>query len=93
MTSPSKVKRTPKVPKTFPDPSMIVFPVKEQSADRSWQPTFNFIDEHDNIIVAVPHFTKRDLWVLPGGKERDKEALEKAGAKAGASILWSRFWT
>ena len=60
---------------------------------RDWQPIFTLADEHGNIINAVPHFTEKNMWVVPGGKVCTQDALEAAGARPSSTMLWPRYWT
>jgi predicted oxidoreductase len=40
----------------------------------------------------VPHWTKEDIYVAPGGIERSKVELESLGAVRAKAILWPRGW-
>jgi len=42
-------------------------------------------------LMLVPHYTKRGIYVLPGGKEAEPSQL--LNAKPSTSYLWPRSWT
>jgi hypothetical protein len=43
-----------------------------------------------NEIMIVPHYIKKGVFVLPGGKEVEESALIDAGCKPAVSYLWPR---
>lgn len=43
-------------------------------------------------IMIVPHFSKKDTFVLPGGKEVPEQVLIDAGGVRTAAYLWPRSW-
>ena len=43
-----------------------------------------------NEIMIVPHYVKKGVFVLPGGKEVKEDELIEAGCKPAVSYLWPR---
>ena len=43
-------------------------------------------------IPWVPHYSKKDTYVAPGGVERTGTVLEALGAKKSVLSLWPRRW-
>jgi hypothetical protein len=52
-----------------------------------WMPVW-YIDS----MMFVPHYTKKGVWVLPGGGERTARELTRAGCKESTTYLWPRSW-
>ena len=50
-----------------------VYKGAERIAERDWQPVFKLVVRHGPQQItehlAVPHYTKEKVWVLPGGVE------------------------
>lgn len=43
-------------------------------------------------IPCVPHYTKKGIYVMPGGKEISLTKLENVGAPFVLKQLWPRDW-
>lgn len=69
------------------DPSILSRP-ENRLAQRDWVPIW-----YVNGIMLVPHYTRKHLWVYPGGDVYDAAELEAMGAKQSTTLLWPRFWT
>jgi hypothetical protein len=63
-------------------------PVKNKLAERDWQPIW-----YVNGIMLVPHYTRKHLWVFPGGDVYDAAELVVMNAKQSSTLLWPRYWT
>jgi hypothetical protein len=55
------------------------------------------MQEHDWVnvyyydqIMIVPHYVKKDVFVLPGGKEVKESVLIENGFRQATSYLWPR---
>ena len=68
------------------DPSILSRP-ENKMAERDWQPIW-----YVNGIMLVPHYTRKHLWVFPGGDVYDAGELLEMGAKQTTTLLWPRFW-
>ena len=55
-------------------------------------PTYQCTAYKINKIILVPHYTKRGVFVGPGGAEYRKEELRWMRAKNVRTHLWSREW-
>jgi hypothetical protein len=86
MMNPYPSKKTPKAPKTFPDPSILSRP-ENRMAERDWMPVF-YVDG----IMLVPHYTEKHTWVWPGGDTYTAAELEAMGARQTTTLLWPRYW-
>ena len=62
-------------------------PVENKPAERDWVPIW-YVDG----ILLVPHYTKKHVWVWPGGKFFTPEQLVAMGAKESTTLLWPRYW-
>jgi len=40
----------------------------------------------------LPHYTRKGIYVAPGGIERTEEELISMGAYRKVTVLWSRLW-
>jgi hypothetical protein len=62
--------------------------------EMDWTPVM-----HLGNMSLVPHYTKPDMWALPGRTEDDKprfattSELLARGATRGTTLLWPRLWT
>lgn len=45
---------------------------------------------YKNEIMIVPHYIKKNVFVLPGGKEVEESALINGDCKPAVSYLWPR---
>jgi len=79
-------KSTKKAQKTLPDPSILSRP-ENLMAERDWVPIF-YVDG----IMLVPHYTKKNFWVWPGGETYSGDELIAMGARQSATLLWPRYW-
>lgn len=74
-----------------------VYKGAERIAERDWQPIYKFVFRHGpqqiTEILAVPHYTKEKVWVLPGGIEATGDELVDNGAHYSSTLLWPRYWT
>jgi hypothetical protein len=74
-----------------------VYKGAERIAERDWQPIYKFVFRHGPQQItehlAVPHYTKEKVWVLPGGIEATGDELVENGAHYTTTLLWPRHWT
>ena len=80
-------KKAPKAPKSFPDPSIVVPKIEERMAERVWVKVFILFQ-----VIAVPHWTKKGIWVLPTREELNEQELINRGAHESTTLLWPRYW-
>ena len=62
-------------------------PVENKLAERDWV-TIWYVDG----ILLVPHYTKKHVFVWPGGKFFTPDELVAMGAKESTTLLWPRHW-
>lgn len=43
-------------------------------------------------IILLPHYTKKDVWVAPGGREFERHYLVLFGAEMVRAMLWPRYY-
>ena len=58
---------------------------QEPKQERDWVKVYLY-----EKITIVPHYVKKKVFVLPGGREIDEETLVDAGAFQAATYLWPR---
>ena len=61
--------------------------VVNKLAERDWVPIW-----HVNGVMLVPHFTKKHVWVWPGGQFFTPAELVDMGGKESTTLLWPRHW-
>ena len=78
----SKPRKTPKAPKTLLDPSVVVPKPDDRMAERVWVKVFILFQ-----VIAVPHWTKKGIWVLPTREELTEPELINRGAHETTTLL------
>ncbi|NBW12218.1 MAG: hypothetical protein EBR82_29725 [Caulobacteraceae bacterium] len=70
---------------------------EDKIAARDWEPIYKLVVRHGPQQVtehlAVPHYTKRNVWVLPGGVEATSDELIEMDYWHSSTLLWPRYWT
>jgi hypothetical protein len=61
--------------------------VENKLAERVWVSIW-----YVNGVMLVPHFTKKHVWVWPGGQLFTPAELVDMGGKESTTLLWSRHW-
>jgi hypothetical protein len=82
-----QAKQTPKAPRAYPTPATAGMRIGDKLAETYDVPVFKL-----KGMVIVPHCSKRDVWVMPGGQETSADELISLGAVSSTEKLWSRYW-
>jgi hypothetical protein len=56
-------------------------------AERDWVPIW-YVDG----VMLVPHYTRKHVWVWPGGQLFTPAELVDMGGKESTTLLWPRYW-
>ena len=80
-------KNTSKAPKTLLNPSVVVPKPEDRMAERVWVKVYILFQ-----AIAVPHWTKKGIWVLPTREELTEPELINRGAHETTTLLWPRYW-
>jgi hypothetical protein len=59
--------------------------IESKMQDHDWVNVYYY----DQIMI-VPHYIKKDVFVLPGGKEVKEAVLIENGFRQATSYLWPR---
>jgi len=70
---------------------------EDKLAARDWEPVYKLVVMHGpqqtTEHLAVPHYVKEKVWVLPGGVEVTGDQLVDNGYSYASTLLWPRYWT